>query len=180
MNYRGISLTQIASKVYNRLILNRIRPSIDSLLRPSQNGFHPGRSTTSHLLALRRIIEELQNHKKEAVITFIDFKKAFDSIDRQKMLKILSSYGIPPEIVAAIKVMYENTSALVITPEGNTDIFKIDAGVLQGDPLAPFLFIVCLDCALHTSIGTSDDLTLKRRRSRRAPPRTAPRTCVCG
>jgi len=121
-NYRGISLNQIASKVYNRLILNRIRPTIDSLLRPNQNGFRPGRSTSSHLLALRRIIEELQNHKKEAVITFIDFKKAFDSIDRKKMLKILSSYGIPPEIVSAIKVMYENTSALVITSEGNTEI----------------------------------------------------------
>ena len=90
------------------------------------------------------------------------------------MLKILSSYGIPPEIVAAIKVMYENTSALVITPEGNTDIFKIDAGVLQGDPLAPFLFIVCLHYALRTSIGTSDGLTLKRRRSRRAPPDLLP------
>ena len=90
------------------------------------------------------------------------------------MLKILSSYGIPPEIVAAIKVMYTNTSALVITPEGNTDVFKIDTGVLQGDPLAPFLFIVCLDYALRTSIGTSDRLTLKRRRSRRAPPKLLP------
>ena len=78
------------------------------------------------------------------------------------------------QILAAIKVMYENTSALVITPEGNTDIFKIDAGVLQGDPLAPFLFIVCLDYALRTSIGTSDGLTLKRRRSRRAPPDLLP------
>ena len=90
------------------------------------------------------------------------------------MLKILSSYGIPPEIVAAIKVMYENPSALVITPEGNTDLFKIDTGVLQGDPPAPFLFIVCLDYALRTSIGTSDGLTLKRRRSRRAPPELLP------
>ena len=141
-NYRGISLTQIASKVYNRLILNRIRLSIDSLLRPSQNSFCPGRSTTSHLLAFRRIIEELQNHKKEAVITFIDFKKAFDSIDRRNMLKILSSYGIPPEIDAAIKVMYENTSALVITPEGNTDVFKIDTCVLQGDHLPLFFSLL--------------------------------------
>ena len=41
--------------------------------------------------------------------------------------------------------MYENTSAFVVTPEGNTDIFQVDTGVLQGDPLAPFLFIICLD-----------------------------------
>ena len=58
------------------------------------------------------------------------------------MLKILSAYGIPPEIVSAIRVMYENTSALVITPEGNTDIFQIDTGVLQGHPLTPS-YLLC-------------------------------------
>ena len=72
-NYRGIILSQIASKIYTRFILNRIRPVIDKLLRPNQNGFRPGKSTWSHLL--KRIIEEFRNHKKEAVITFIDFKK---------------------------------------------------------------------------------------------------------
>jgi len=66
------------------------------------------------------------------------------------MLKILSVYGIPPEIVCAIRVMYENTTALVITPEANTETFQIDIGVLQGDLLAPFLFIVCFDYALQT------------------------------
>ena len=159
-NYRGISLSQIASKIDNRLILNRIRPIIDRLLRPSQNGFRPGRSISSHLLALRRIIEKLRNYKKEAVITFIDFKKAFDSIDRSKMLKILAAYGISSEIVNAIRVMYENTSAFVVTHESNTDIFQVDTGVLQGNPLAPFLFIICLDYTLSTSIFPPDGLTL--------------------
>ena len=137
-NYRAISLSEIAFKIYNRLILNRIRPVIDKLLHPNQNGFPLGRSISSHLLALKRIIEELRNHKKEAVITFIDFKKAFDSIDRSKMLKILAAYGILSEIVNAIQVMHENTSALVVTSEGNTDIFQLDAGVLQADSLAHF------------------------------------------
>ena len=168
-NYWGISLSQIDSKIYKRLILNRIRPVIDKLFHPSQNGFRPGRSTSSYLLALKRIIEELRKHKKEAVITFIDFKKAFDSINRSKMLKILVAYGIPSEIVNAIRVMYENTSILVVTPEGNTDIFQVDTGVLQRDPLAPFLFIICLDYTLSTLIFPSDGLTLKRKRSHRVP-----------
>ena len=166
-NNRGISLSQIASKIYNQLMLNRIRPVIDKLLCPNQNGFCPGRSISPHLLALRRIIEELRNHKKEAVITFIDFKKVFDSIDRSKMLKILAAYGIPSEIVNAIRVMYENTSTFGVNPEGNTDIFKIDIGVLQWDPLTPFLFIICLDYTLSTSIFSSNGLTLKRRGSGR-------------
>ena len=168
-NYRGISLTQVAAKVYNRLLLNRIRPVIDQVLRTSQNGFRQGRSTSSHLLALRRIVEKLKNHDMEAALVFIDFRKAFDSIDRNKMLLILNAYGVPTEIVDAVKVMYEDTSALVITPEGETDSFAINTGVLQGDPLAPFLFIICLDYALRTAIDCTDGLTLKRRQSQRYP-----------
>ena len=168
-NYRGISLTQVAAKVYNLLLLNRIRPTIDEVLSPNQNGFRTDRSTAAHILALRRLVEELKNHQKEAVLLFIDFKKAFDSIDRNVVFKILEAYGIPPEIVEAIRIMYTNTSATVITPEGLTDFFTINTGVLQGDPLAPFLFIICLDFALRKAIEQSDGITLKSRRSRRHP-----------
>ena len=86
------------------------------------------------------------------------------------MFEILKAYGIPPQIVKAIKTMYVDTSALVITPEGETDTFPIDTGVLQGDPMAPFLFIICLDYVLRQAISDEDGLTLKRRRSRRYPP----------
>ena len=162
-NYRVISLTQVAAKVYNRLLLNRIRPTIDEVLSPNQNGFHTDRSTAAHILALRRLVKELKNHQKEAVLLFIDFKKAFDSIDRNVMFKILEAYGIPPEIVEAIRIMYTNTSATVITPEGLTDFFTINTGVLQSDPLAPFLFIICIDFALCKAIDQSGSITLKSR-----------------
>ena len=81
-NYRGISLAQTASKIFNRLILNQITPAIDKVLRPNQNGFRENRSTSSHLLALQSLLEELMNHKQEAVLVFINFKKAFDSIEK--------------------------------------------------------------------------------------------------
>ena len=100
---------------------------------------------------------------------FIGFRKAFDSIARNKMFLILEAYGVPSDIVNSIKIMYEETIALVFTPEGETDIFSIDTGVLQGDPLAPFLFIICLDYALRSSIKSTDGLTLKRRQSSRYP-----------
>ena len=126
-------------------------------------GFRPARSTLSHVLALRVIAVKVPCHKKVALIIFIAFKKAFDSVYRKKMLKIPLAYGIPPENGNAIRVIYENTLALVMTPEGKTNVLLIDTGVLQGDPLAPFLFVIRLDYALRSAIDTSAVSTLKKK-----------------
>ena len=82
-NYRGISLICIIAKIYNRLILNRIRSVIDVKLRYT---------TVAQILALRRIIEGVKANNLSAILTFIDFRKAFDSIHRGKMMKILRAY----------------------------------------------------------------------------------------
>ena len=62
------------------------------------------------------------------------------------MLKILRANGIPRQIVEALGSMYQNTMSKVIFPDGETELFEILAGILQGDTLAPYLFVVC-DCA---------------------------------
>ena len=136
-NYRGINLSSVVAKVINKMILNRIQPKIDPFLRRNQNGFRPGRSTVSHILAIRRIIEGVQHKNLKAAIIFVDFKKAFDSVHRGKMFQILKAYDIPPNLLNAIQIMHENTKAKVITPDGNTEFIEIAAGVLQGDTLAP-------------------------------------------
>ena len=86
-----------------------------------------------------------KNNKPPAELTFIDFKKAYDSINRGKTIKILKAYRIPPRLIRAIEAMYTNTTAKIITPDGESDVFEIVAGVLQGDTLAPFLFIIVLE-----------------------------------
>ena len=97
-NYRGIALSSIAAKLANRMLLNRIRPKINPQLRPNQNGFRPGRSTVAHILALRRLIEGVRSHNLKAVLTFVDFRKAFDSIHRGRMLQILRAYDVPEKV----------------------------------------------------------------------------------
>ena len=108
---------------------------------------------------------------KEVTICFVDFRKAFDSISRDLMFEILSLYGIPSIIVDAIRSLYTNTSATIITPDGETDQFNIAAGVLQGDTLAPFLFIVVLDYVLRLSLDNMKEkgLMTKPRQSSRYP-----------
>ena len=67
------------------------------------------------------------------------------------MEQILLAYGLPKETIAAIMMLYKNTKIKVCSLDGDTDCFDIVAGVLQGDTLTPYLFIICLDYVLRTS-----------------------------
>ena len=118
------------------------------------------------------MIEGVKTNNLKAIPTFIDFKKAFDSIHRGKMMRILKAYGIPPNLLQAIEKMYSNARARIVTPDGETDLFEITAGVLQGDTLASFLFIIVLDYVLRNAIdGNKEELgfTVQPRKSRRHP-----------
>ena len=151
-NYRRITLTSIAAKFYHALLRNCIEPKIDNLLRKNQNGFRRNRSMTSQILTTRRIFESVRAKNLQATLLFVDFTKAFDSIHRGKMEQIILAYGIPKETVAVITILYRNTKVNVRSPDGDTEHFNIVARVLQGDTLTPYLFIICLDYVLRTSI----------------------------
>ena len=90
------------------------------------------------------------------------------------MEQILLAYGLPKETVTAIMKPYRNTKVKVCSPDGDTANFDIVAGVLQGDTLAPYLFIICLDYMHRTSIDKMKDNSFKltKERSRRYPAQT--------
>ena len=138
-NYRGITLTSIAAKIYNPLQRNRIEPKIYNILRKNQNGFRRNRSTNSQILTIRRILEGVQAKDLLATLLFVDFIKAFDSTHRGKMEQILLAYGLSKKTVAAITILYKNTKVKVCSPDGDTEYFDIVAGVKQGDTLAPYI-----------------------------------------
>lgn len=107
----------------------------------------------AQILTVRRIIEGVKAKNIKAVMTFIDFENAFESIHRGKMMRILKAYGIPPNLLQAIEQMYTDTKAKVISPDGETDIFSITAGLLKDDMLASFLFVIVLDYALRQAVA---------------------------
>ena len=77
------------------------------------------------------------------VAVFIDYSKAFDSISRGMRKKIFSAYGIPEKVVDMIMRLYNGSKDVMIT--------EISAGVLQGDTLAPFLFVIIVDWVMRNA-----------------------------
>ena len=90
------------------------------------------------------------------------------------MEQILLAYGLPKETVTAITILNRNTKVKVRSPDGDTEYFDIVAGALQGDTLYPYLFIICLDYVLGTSIDKirENRFELTKKRSRRYPAKT--------
>ena len=88
------------------------------------------------------------------------------------MEQILLAYGLPKETIAAIMMLYKNSKVKVCSPDGGTDYFDIIAGVLQGDTLAPYLFIICLDYLLRTSIDLMKENGFKLVKMKRYPVQT--------
>jgi len=128
-NWRGITLLSTPGKVFTRVLLDRLQNAVDQTLCEEQAGFRKGRSCTEQISALRNIIEQSLEHQKDLVINFLDFKKAFDSVHRPLLWKILKHYGIPTCYISIFKALYNNSSCCVKTTTGYTDLFEIVFGV---------------------------------------------------
>ena len=155
-NYRGIALMCVCAKLYNRLLLERLRSVLDKYLRYNQNGFRQFRSTAQHVLAVRRIFECINmTQNSKCVAIFVDFCKAFDSISWAQMEAILYAYQVPTELVQAIMSVYDGAKAGLRDENGvvlDENTFDLSVGVLQGDTLAPYLFIIVMDFVLRSSM----------------------------
>ena len=113
-NWRGITLLSIPSKVFCRVLLNRIDKALDAILRQEQTGFRKGKGCIDQIFTLKNIIEQSIEWKSPLYINFIDFKKAFDSIHRDTLWKLVRSYGVPEKIVTLLKCFYTQFECTVL------------------------------------------------------------------
>ena len=150
-NYRGITLLSVPGKVFNRVLLERMKATIDAQLRDEQAGFRQNRSCTDQIATLRIIVEQSLEWNSPLYINFIDYEKAFDSVDRETLWKLLRHNGIPAKMVNLIRNSYGGMSCRVIHGGQLTDSFQVRTGVRQGCLLSPFLFLLAIDWIMKTS-----------------------------
>ena len=112
-NWRGITLLSVPSKIFCKVILQRITQAVDDLLRNEQSGFRKGRGCTENIFTLRNILEQCTEWNRELYVNFIDYEKAFDSIHRDSLWQILRAYGIPQRIINIIKCFCSNFTCCI-------------------------------------------------------------------
>uniref|UniRef100_A0A8B9WEW7 RNA-directed DNA polymerase n=1 Tax=Bos mutus grunniens TaxID=30521 RepID=A0A8B9WEW7_BOSMU len=139
-NYRTIALISHASKVMLKILQARLQQYVNRELPDVQAGFRKGRGTRDQIANIRWITEKAREFQKSIYFCFIDYAKAFDCADHNKLWKILKEMGIPDHLTCLLRNLYAGQEATVRTGHGTTDWFQIGKGVRQGCILSPCLF----------------------------------------
>ena len=156
-NWRPISLTNVDAKIASKVIAARIIPVLPEIITSTQTGYVKGRFIGE---AVRSIIDVMDYTKEQnipGILLFIDFEKAFDSLDWNFMLKCLNVFGFGPSLIRWIETFYTNISSCVLNNGLCSQYFEVQRGVRQGDPLSPYLFIIAAEI-LAIAIQTNTDI----------------------
>ena len=139
-NYRTIVLISHTSKVMLKILQGRLQQYVNCEIPDVQAGFRKGRGTSNQIANIHSIIKKAKEFHKNIYFCFIDYAKAFDCVDHNKLQKILKEMGIPDHLTCLLRNLYADQEATVRTGHGTTEWFQIRKGVRQGCILSPCLF----------------------------------------
>jgi hypothetical protein len=142
-SYRGISLTAILAKMYERILLARLKrwTETTTIAQLPQFGFKAGSSTTQAVFVLQSVVHEVVSVARKALhAVFVDLTKAFPSLDRDRMFAFLQRKGVPPRLLRAIRSFYVGNSSKLRVDNLLSVTIHVTLGVLEGSVLSPFLF----------------------------------------
>ena len=146
-NCRGITLLICLGKLFTSVINERLTVFIDSnqIMSEAQAGFRKGYSTTDQLFTLKCIVELFLCQGRRLFCTFVDYSKAFDSINRATLWKNLISCGISGKVLRVILNMYKSIKSCVMANGMQSEFFESHVGLRQGENVSPLLFELVLN-----------------------------------
>ena len=115
-----------------KIIQARFQQNMNQELPDVQAGFRKGRGTRDQIASICWIIEKAREFQKNVYFCFIDYAKAFDLVDHNKLWEILKEMGIPDDLTCLLRNLYASQEATVRTGHGKTDWFNTGKGVHQG------------------------------------------------
>ena len=141
-NYRGISLISCICKLFTSVLNKRLLAwsNENEIITDAQFGFRPKSGTSEAIFALHYIINRTLCKKRRLYCCFVDYKKAFDSVDRKHLWCKLSKFGICGKLLNVVKSMYANVKSCVTIQGLKSEYFRSSLGLMQGEVLSPILF----------------------------------------
>jgi len=121
-----------ARKIFASVVLDRIKKAVDNVLRQEQTGFRPGRSCSDQIFTLRQTLETVPAGRNPTIFNFFDFRKAFDSVHRPALWKILRMYGFPEQIISILQNIFQDSKCAVRTNGDTSEWFTVLTGGRQG------------------------------------------------
>ena len=142
LSYRGFALASSVYKIYCAVLNNRLHFWVENndKLEDEQCGFRKRRSTIDQLLAITNLVDTRKKLKQSTFTAFVDFKKAYNFINRDKLWKRLFESGISGKMLNAIMSLYKSVSSCVRVNSFKTEWFNVHSGLRQGCILSPLLF----------------------------------------
>ena len=143
MSKNAPTTTQVHSShklVKIKILQARLQQYVNHELPDVQDGFRKGRGTRDQIANIYWIIEKAKEFQKNIYLCFIDYTKAFDCVDHNKLWKILREMGIADHLTCLLRNLYAGQEATVRTGHGTMDLFQIGKRVHQGYILSPCLF----------------------------------------
>ena len=139
-NSHTVAFISHTTKVILRVLQAMLQQYMNRELPDVQAGFRKGRGIWDQIANICWIIEKAREFHKNTYFCFIDYAKAFDYVDHNKLWEILQEMGIPDHLTCLLRNLFTGQEATVRTGHGTTDWFQIGKGVLQGCILSPCLF----------------------------------------
>ncbi|PZC75698.1 hypothetical protein B5X24_HaOG205730 [Helicoverpa armigera] len=143
-NYRPISLLSHLYKLFTRVLVNRLDKKLEFFQPREQAGFRSGFSTNDHLQTLKTVIEKCNEYRKPLILTFVDYEKAFDSIEWWVVERALVKCRVDERYIQILNHLHANATACVSLHK-KTRKFPLGRGVRQGDTISPKMFTLSLE-----------------------------------
>ena len=147
LSYRGITLAPSTYKLYCGILDLRLSTKLDvsDMLHDEQNGFRRERNTVDHLSSITSIIETRKLRKLSTFAAFIDFKKAYDSVNRFLLFQKLERLGISSKMLRALKSLYNNVQSCIKLNGFLSEWFPVNTGLKQWCVISPLLFNIFIN-----------------------------------
>ena len=144
-NWRPISLINVDAKIISKVIAVRVRNVLPNIIHHNQTGYVKDRYIGETVRSIFDIMEFTDNENIPGILIFIDFKKAFDTVEWHYLFDCLKAFNFGPDLINWVKTFYRNIESCVINNGLSSDYFTLARGVRQGDPLSPYLFLLVIE-----------------------------------